>query len=177
MVTLRMLDDDHKSCPFVREDGCIVYEDRPTTCRYYPIGVASLSHKAEAGDEEFYFFVNEPHCLGLEEDQEWTVSEWRKDQGVDIHDDINAGWTDLVVRKRSFPPNLKLTEEGKKMFFLVSYNIDKFKQFVFESSFLDRYEIDAETVEKIKHDEIALLEFGFRWIKWVLYKDGDFKVK
>lgn len=177
MVTLRMLDDDLKSCPFVREDGCIVYEDRPTTCRYYPVGVASLSHKAEAGDEGFYFFVNEPHCLGFAEDQEWTVSEWRKDQGVDIHDEINAEWTDLVVRKRSFPSNVKLTEESKKMFFLASYNIDQFRQFVFESSFLDRYEVDPETVAKIKADEIALLEFGLQWLKSVLYKDGVFKQK
>ncbi len=177
MVTLRMLDDDQKSCPFVREDGCIVYEDRPTTCRYYPIGVASLSHQAEAADEEFYFFVNEPHCLGFEEDQAWTVSEWRKDQGVDSHDEINAGWTDLVVRKRSFPPNVKLTEESKKMFFLASYNIDQFRQFVFESSFLDRYEVDPEMVAKIKTDETALLGFGLKWLKSVLYKDGVFKLK
>ncbi len=177
MVTLRMLDDDQKSCPFVRKDGCIVYEDRPTTCRYYPVGVASLSHKAEAGDEEFYFFVNEPHCLGFEEDQEWRVSEWRKDQGVDIHDEINAGWTDLVVRKRSFPPNLKLIEESKKMFFLASYNVDQFRRFVFESSFLDRYEVDPETVAKIKTDETALLEFGLKWLKSVLYKDDGFKLK
>jgi len=177
MITLKLLDDDLQSCPFVKEEGCIIYEDRPTTCRYYPLGVASLSHKDKPGDDEFYFFVHEPHCLGFEEQQEWTALEWRRDQGVDIHDDINAGWTDLVVRKRSFPSNLKITEDGKKMFFLASYNIDKFKQFVFESSFLDRYEIDAQTVEKIKDDEIALLEFGFRWIKWVLYKDGDFKLK
>jgi hypothetical protein len=105
------------------------------------------------------------------------VSEWRKDQGVDIHDEINAGWTDLVVRKRSFPPNLKLTEESKKMFFLASYNIDQFRQFVFESSFLDRYEVALETVAKIKTDEIALLEFGLKWLKSVLYKDGAFKLK
>jgi len=177
MVTLRMMDDELRSCPFVREEGCLVYEDRPTTCRYYPLGVASLSHKAKPGDEEFYFFVHEPHCLGFEEEQAWTVLEWRKDQGVDIHDDINAEWTDLVVRKRSFPPNVKLTEESKNMFFLVSYNIDTFKKFVFESSFLDRYDIDVDAIEKIKEDEIALLEFGLKWLKWILFKDGDFKMK
>jgi Fe-S-cluster containining protein len=177
MVTLRMMDDDLKSCPFVTDNGCIIYEDRPTTCRYYPLGVASLSHREGVDDEGFYFFVNEPHCLGFEEKKEWTVREWRKDQGVDIHDEINSGWTDLVVRKRSFPPNLKLVEESKKMFFLVSYNIDKFKQFVFESSFLNRYHIDNATVEKIREDEIALLEFGLKWLKDVLYKEGSFKAK
>jgi hypothetical protein len=177
VVTLKLLDDEQQSCPFVRDDGCIVYQDRPTTCRYYPLGVASLTHKEGADDEGFYFFVDEAHCRGFEEDQQWTVAEWRKDQGVDRHDDINAEWTDLVVRKRSFPVNIKLTEQSKQMFFLASYNIDKFREFVFSSSFLERYDIDAATQEKIKADEIELLNFGMRWLKFILYKIGDFKLK
>ena len=177
VVTLKMLDDDQESCPFVRDDGCLVYADRPTSCRYYPLGVASLSHKEGADDNGFYFFVHESHCLGFEEPKQWRVEEWRKDQGVDIHDEINAEWTDLVVRKRSFPKNVMLTEEAKRMFFLASYNIDKFRDFVFNSSFLERYAIDPETVTAIKADEIALLKFGMRWLKFLLFKEGDFKLR
>ncbi|WDN88193.1 uncharacterized protein BuS5_01161 [Desulfosarcina sp. BuS5] len=177
VVTLKLMNDELQSCPFVREDGCIVYEDRPTTCRYYPLGVASLSHKEGADDNEFYFFVNEPHCHGFKENREWKVREWRKDQGVDIHDEINAEWTDIVVKKRSFPANVKLTEQSKNMFFMVSYNIDKFKEFVFTSSFLDRYNIDEKTVAKIKEDEIALFNFGIKWLKWLLFKEGDFIIQ
>ena len=175
VITLKFLEEEDKKaesklCPFVRENGCLVYDDRPTTCRYYPLGVASLSHKEDADDgEEFYFFVHEPHCLGFKE--------WRKDQGVDIHDEINAEWTDLLVRKRSFPPNMQLTEQTKNMFFLVSYNLDKFREFVFESSFLDRYEIDKSVLKRIKDDEIELLKFGLTWLKWLLFKEGDFKLK
>jgi Fe-S-cluster containining protein len=176
VITLKLLDDEAQSCPFVRDDGCIIYEDRPSTCRYYPLGVASLSHKEGADDEGFYFFVNEPHCLGFEEKKDWTVKLWRKDQGVDIHDEINADWTDLIVRKRSFPTNVKLTEKSKEMFFTACYNIDKFKSFVFESTFLTIYDIDDETVEKIKTDEIELLKFGLKWMKWTLFKIGDFKI-
>ena len=177
VVTLKLMDDEPQSCPFVREDGCIIYEDRPTTCRYYPLGVASLSHKEGADDNDFYFFVNEPHCNGFKENKEWTVREWRKDQGVDIHDEINAEWTDIVVKKRSFPTNIKLSEQSKNMFFTVSYNIDKFKEFVFDSSFLDRYDIEKEIVVKIKEDEIALLKFGIKWLKWLLFKEGNFTIK
>lgn len=177
VVTLKLLDDEEKSCPFVRSDGCLVYDDRPTTCRYYPLGVASLTHKEGADDDGFYFFVDEAHCRGFEEDKTWTVAEWRKDQGVDRHDEINAEWTDLVVRKRSFPQNIKLTEKSKQMFFLVSYNIDKFREFVFNSSFLERYDIDTATQAKIKEDEIELLKFGMRWLKFILYQIGDFKLK
>ncbi len=175
VVTLKLLDDDENSCPFVRDDGCIVYEDRPTTCRYYPLGVASLSYKDQM-DKGFYFFVNEPHCLGFTEKQPWTVREWRQDQGVDVRDEINAQWTDLIVRKRSIPANIRLTEKTKNMFFTASYDIDRFRRFVFESSFLKLYDIDEKTRKEIASDEIALLRFSFRWLNWLLYKAGDFKM-
>ena len=181
VVTLKLLDDKEKSCPFVRENGCLVYEDRPTACRYYPLGVGTLSYDSTADDkvdaeDGFFFFVHEPHCKGFEEKKEWTVAEWRKDQGVDIHDDINAEWTDLVVRKRSFPKNIALTEKSKQMFFMASYDIDRFKRFVFDSSFLSLYPVDEATQEKIKNDEIALLQFGIKWLKWLLFKIGDFSM-
>jgi len=177
-IILKSLDDDVKSCPFVKDNGCIIYNDRPTSCRYYPLGVASLSHKEKEDnvEDEFYFFVNEPHCLGFQQKKKWTVRDWRKNQGIDIHDQINAGWSDLIVKKKSFPPNIKLTEQSKKMFFLVNYNIDSFKKFVFESSFLQRYDIDSKIITKIKKDELELLMFGIKWLKWLLFKDGNFKL-
>ncbi|MGE0084482.1 MAG: YkgJ family cysteine cluster protein [Desulfococcaceae bacterium] len=177
VVTLKLLDDDQKSCPFVRDDGCIIYTDRPTTCRYYPLGVASLMHREGADDGGFYFFVNEPHCLGFEEKEDWTVREWRVDQGVDIHDEINAGWTDLVVRKRSFPMNIKLTDKSKQLFFMVSYNIDQFRRFVFESSFLQRYPTEPEIAEKIKNDDVELLKFGMKWLKDVFFSYENFEAR
>jgi uncharacterized protein len=172
LVLLKLLDDESRSCPFVRDNGCLVYSDRPTTCRYYPIGVASLSHKEGADDEGFFIKIEEPHCKGFEEDKNWTIREWRRDQGVDVHDEINAGWTDLVVRKRSFPMNIQLTEKAKQLFFLASYDIDRFREFVMESSFLKRYPMDDQMLEKIKTDDVALLGFGMDWLKSVLFKES-----
>lgn len=174
VVVLKLLDDEVQSCPFVRDEtGCIVYEDRPTTCRYYPLGVGALSHKEDADDGDFFFFVNEPHCMGFEEDQNWTVETWRRDQGVDIHDEINAGWTDLFVRKRSFPANIMLTESAKEMFFMASYNIDKFRDFVFESSFLKRFHIAPETLEKAREDDVELLKVAMNWLKTILFRQRN----
>jgi len=170
VVTLKLLEDEQASCPFVREHGCLVYADRPTTCRYYPLGVASLSHREGADADGFFFFVNEPHCLGFKEDQLWSVDEWRRDQGVDIHDEINAEWTNLVVRKRSFPPTVKLTGKSKQLFFMASYDIDTFRRFVFESSFLSRYEVAPDTLARIRQDEISLLKFGLGWLRSILFK-------
>jgi len=173
VISLKLMDDEKKSCPFVRDKGgCIIYEDRPTSCRYYPLGSATLQHRddREDDDEGFFFFVHEPHCKGFEEKQEWTVAKWRQDQEVEIRDKINAEWTDLMVRKRSFPINIKLTEKAKQMFFMASYNIDKFRQFVFESTFLQRYPTDIKSIEKIRNDEFALLIFGILWIKSVFFR-------
>lgn len=174
VITLKLLDDEMQSCPFVRPTGCLIYKDRPTTCRYYPLGVASLSHKEGADDQDFFFFIKEPHCRGFEEKKTWTVREWREDQGVKIRDEINADWTDLLVHKRSFPPNIQLTEQSKQMFFMASYNIDKFRSFVFDSTFLDRYDVDSETIETIRADEIELLKFALRWMKSIFFKGPDF---
>jgi len=182
VVTLKLLDEggaatEKKACPFVKPEGCMVYEDRPTSCRYYPLGVASLAYKDDPDGEEFFFMVREAHCFGFDEDKSWTVLEWREDQGVDVHDRINAQWADLIVRKRSFPPDMHWTEKTKQLFFLASYNIDEFRAFVFESTFLKRYPADAPTIDKIKNDDVALLEFGLTWLKGLLFKKSDAKTE
>lgn len=175
VVTLKLLDDERQSCPFVDDvDGCAVYEDRPTTCRYYPLGVGSLSYSGEQGEkDEFFFMVKEAHCEGFEEDKEWTVAEWREDQGVDLRDEVNEGWLDLMVRKKSLPPSMKLSEQAKQMFFTVCYNIDKFREFVFKSTFLERYNVPAEKVKEIEADDVKLLQFGFEWLKATFFQTGQ----
>jgi len=179
VVTLKLLDDERQSCPFVEDkEGCVIYKDRPTTCRYYPLGVGSLSYSGEQGEkEEFFFTVKEDHCLGFEEKKDWTVAEWREDQGINLRDEVNEGWLDLMVRKKSLPPSMKLTEESKKIFFMVCYNIDKFKEFVFNSSFLDRYDLPEEKIQEIKEDDVKLLQFGFDWLKASFFHTGQEKFK
>jgi len=39
VVTLKMLDDEKESCPFVRDDGCLVYADRPSSCRHLRVAI------------------------------------------------------------------------------------------------------------------------------------------
>jgi len=177
VVTLKLLDDERRSCPFVQDkDGCMVYEDRPTTCRYYPLGVGSLSYSGEQADgdkDEFFFMIKEPHCKGFDEPEEWTVGDWREDQGVDLRDEVNEGWLDLMVRKKSLPASMQMSEQAKQMFFTVCYNIDKFKRFVFESSFLTRYNIPEERIAEIKEDDVKLLQFGFEWLKVTFFQAGD----
>jgi Fe-S-cluster containining protein len=178
VVTMKMLDDDKKSCPFVTKEGCIIYEDRPLSCRYYPLGMAAFrEQEIQPTGEDFYFMVRESHCLGFQEDKEWTVREWREDQGVDRYDEVNKGWMELMLRKKSFGLQAELSEEGRSMFFMVSSNVDKLRRFIFESSFLEKYDVEEDLLEQIRTDDVALVKFGFDWLQSALFGADKVKLK
>ena len=178
VVTLKMLDDEQKSCPFVSPEGCSIYEDRPLSCRYYPLGTASFrEQEIQPSGEDFYFMVRESHCLGFEEDKEWTVSDWREDQGVETYDEANKGWMEFMLKKKSYGFEYDLSEESRRMFFMVSSNVDSLRRFIFESSFLEKYEVEEEILEKIKSDDVALLKFGFDWLQSALFGGDKVKLK
>ncbi|MEJ2689766.1 MAG: YkgJ family cysteine cluster protein [Deltaproteobacteria bacterium] len=171
--------DEEGRCPFVTPEGCTIYEARPTTCRYYPVGMANFHEGAAEGteSEEFYFLVKEPHCKGHEEEQVQTIAEWRKDQGIDVSDEMNKEWMELVMRRKSFGLQATLSEQAKKIFFMTSTNLDKFREFIFKSSFLEIYEIDDDTLARIKDDDIELMKFSFKYLASSLFGTKDLKIK
>lgn len=178
VVTMKMLDDDKKSCPFVTAEGCTIYEDRPLSCRYYPLGMAAFrEQEIQPTGEDFYFMVRESHCLGFQEEKEWTVRAWREDQGVDRYDEINQGWMEFMLRKKSFGLQAELSEEGRSMFFMVSSNVDKLRRFIFESSFLEKYDVEEDLLEQIRTDDVALVKFGFDWLQSALFGADKVKLK
>ncbi|OGR08318.1 MAG: Fe-S oxidoreductase [Deltaproteobacteria bacterium RIFOXYD12_FULL_50_9] len=171
------LDPDGR-CPFVTPVGCLIYSDRPSACRYYPIGMANFHEGAQENQiaEEFYFVVKEPHCKGHEEDKTWTIREWRADQGVDLCDEMNKGWMELVMRRKSFGLQATLSEQAKKMFFMATTDLDRFRSFIFNSSFLQIYELDPETLENIRTDDIALMKFSFQFLASSLFGTQGMKI-
>jgi Fe-S-cluster containining protein len=178
VIIMKMLDDEKESCPFVTPEGCAIYEDRPLSCRYYPLGAAAFrEQEIQPTGEDFYFMVREAHCLGFESDKKWTVAEWRKNQGVEPYDEINRGWLEIMLRKKSFGFQAELSEQSRGMFFMVSSNVDRLKRFIFESTFLDKFEIDEKTLEEIKTDEVARIKFGFDWLKTALFGADGFEMK
>ncbi len=165
------LTEEKKACPFVTPEGCTVYEDRPTACRYYPVGMADFHEGGtdDAEEDKFFFLVKEPHCKGFEEPKKWTIREWRADQGVDERDEMNKEWLRLVMRRKSFGYQATLSDAAKRMFFMASTDLDSFRRFIFESSFLDTYEVDKETIDKIREDDIELMVFSFAYLANTLF--------
>ena len=58
VVLLRMRENEAKSCPFLTENGCGVYTDRPWPCRMYPVGLATSRDTPDGWrGERFYFLL------------------------------------------------------------------------------------------------------------------------
>jgi len=177
VITLKMKNDDKRSCPFVTPDGCTVYEDRPNICRYYPVGMATLRKKeAEGGKDEFYFMTKEDHCKGFEEDRDWTINSWRKDQEADLYDEVNRGWMEILIKKKSFGER-EFPDIKNKMFFMVSTNTDYFREFVFGSSFLETYDIPAARIEKVRTDDAELLKLAYDWLRSAMFAEETLPFK
>jgi len=176
-AVLKMTEEDGK-CPFVTEEGCSVYESRPLNCRYYPVGKGLMVAASDRGPvkEEFYFFIKDPNCLGYKEDKEWTIGQWRVNQGADEYDEMNYEWNDIQLRRRgaSGPP---LDQDKQQLVFMASYDVDKFRSFIFESRFLELFEVDEQELEKMKDDDIAMMRFGFKYLKYILMIEETLKMR
>ncbi len=164
------------TCRFVGEEGCTIYEDRPLACRYYPIGFGIYKNEASGGSD-FYFLIREDHCKGFEEPQEWKVSEWRKAQAIDVYDDNNKGWMDIILDKKMYSPDLEPDEKSLKMFFMGSYEIDSFRSFVFDSRFLEIFEVDEAEQELLRNDETELMKFAHKWLQYALFRKPTMKMR
>lgn len=169
LVMLKMLEDEYRSCPFVTLDGCKIYNDRPWSCRMYPVFPASSK-------EERYWIEEKPFCLGFKEQRQWTIKEWKENQGIDIYDKMNEPYKEITLHDY-FQKGNKLDIGRTKMVYRACYNLDEFKKFLFETRFFDIYEVEEDVVEKIKEDEEELLKFGYRWIKFNLFWEDTLKPK
>jgi hypothetical protein len=63
------------------------------------------------------------------------------------------------------------------MLYTACYDLDTFREFVFESSFLERFELDDRLIEDIKTNDVALLKFAFLWLRFALFKEPVVKVR
>ncbi len=172
---LKMSDNDRKLCPFLGSDGCNVYQDRPSACRIYPLARATQKHARFDRTTDAYFLVRESHCKGFERGKEWSIEEWKQDQGLEEYFEMNDLWTAVVCspfkEKRG-----KLSDNDIKAVFMAAYNLEMFRQFVFQSSLLKRISIDEKRVEKMKSDETELLKFGFDWLRFLLFGESTVKL-
>lgn len=173
MVYLQMSQNDRRTCPFVSKTGCLVYEDRPSACRIYPVARASRLDRLRDSVLDNYFVLHEDHCLGFKEEKLWKMDEWLSDQGLEDYHPYNDLWMGIVTHPGL--RNIQLPQRQQQIFYLASFNLDKFREMIFNSRFLSLFQIEDRETELIRTDETALLRLAFRWMQFCLLGEGTLK--
>lgn len=169
-VLLRMADNASRTCPFLSEKGCTVYPDRPDTCRTFPVEQGILFKERPGSEEMVSFFRPPDFCLGQHEDQELTLDQWAEDQQAVTYNRMTARWAAVKALFHTDPWGPEGVDGPKgKMAFMAAYNIDRFRDFVFQSSFLKRYRIKKTLAKKLRVSDRELMLFGFDWIRFFVW--------
>lgn len=125
---------------------------------------------------ERYFVVMEEHCLGFQDNRQWSLAEWMTGEGMNEYNAFNDRWLEVVASQRNLGPEEKVPQK-LQMFFMASYNLDRFRRFIFESPFLKRFEVPPAIREKLQTDGIALMEFSIDWLKLSLFGEPSSRIR
>jgi Fe-S-cluster containining protein len=166
-VLLKMADTPSRSCPFLSQAGCRVYRDRPDTCRAFPVEHGMWLDTPSGKPEMVAFFRPPEFCLGPHETHTWTLSTWADDQQAAVYHQMTAQWAAVKALFQKDPWGAEGVNGPRgKMAFMAAYNIDRFREFVFQSSFLKRYRVKKALIRKLRISDRELLQFGFEWIRF-----------
>ena len=168
VILLKMLPDESKNCPFVSDEGCMIYDDRPWSCRSFPLEPVAGSRPP------MFEIIRRDFCLGFSKGRSHTMKKWRDTQNVGFYEDINNEWKKVTYHENFSARNL-LEGTSRDMFFLGSYNIDEFRNVVFKGDFLTYYDIDKRVLKNIRASETELLKFAFLWLRHVLFGEDTLK--
>ncbi|MEN8174889.1 MAG: YkgJ family cysteine cluster protein [Pseudomonadota bacterium] len=167
---IKMRTDEDGACVFMTDEGCSVYEDRPTSCRYYPLGHLAMRAKDSAEDEAHFVLVKEEHCKGHEEDRKLRIKDYLVEQDIPMYREMNREWLQLLLKKKSAGPGVgHLSETSLQLYFMACFDSDRFRRFVLSDGFKKSYDLDASMLQTLKQDDVALMRFAFRFLRQVLF--------
>jgi uncharacterized protein len=174
IVILKMKEED-KQCPFLSKQGCGVYSDRPWACRMYPLGAAEPKNPTP-DDQPFHFVLHEDLCHGHGQSPPVSVREWITGQGAEAFEMMSGGFKELTLHD-FWDGERELSTQQADMFYMACYDVDRFRRFVFETRFLQLFEVDEARVEALRIDDQELLEFGMQWLRFSLFGERSMRVR
>jgi uncharacterized protein len=174
IVMLKMNAED-KRCPFVSDAGCSLYAHRPWACRMYPLGLAEPKNPSPA-EHGFYFLLHEDQCQGHGQGQRCTIREWISKQGIDAFEMMGLSFKQLMLNE-FWQKEEPLPPEKLAMYVLACYDLDRFRRFVFETRFLQLFEVHEARQEALRTDEVELLDFAMEWLRFSLFNEKTMRLK
>lgn len=174
LVMLDIAGEEGSGCPFLAADGCGVYADRPGACRLFPVVLGSSL--GQDGVRDDYFLKRLDFCRGFQEGPEWTLSQWQADQDIDASEALNREWLEIVLKRGAANP---MAEDAREtaLFTMAVYDLDRFRRHIFTTPFLKIHEIPAQVAAILREDDVALLGFGYTYLKMVLRLEEAARMK
>ncbi len=149
------MDPETLRCPFVGDEGCRVYEDRPWACRMFPLDLGK-----ENG--AYRLLGDKKRCLGLHEGPSWTVGEWLRAQGVDPYETMEQAFQQVMPP--DFQPGQRM-EAGLGKLLYLAYDLDRFDAMLSDPRFRAFYGIDEDRYDKVQRDDEEKLLLAFAYIR------------
>jgi len=168
LIQLKMDESNEKRCFFVRDHGCLHYPDRPWACRMFPLD--------ERPDGGFTVVADPAKCHGLAKGDDWQVKEWLKDQGATQSKEADGSYDGLSGHHLIHEVDIN-NDQILNMIVTALWDVDRFRKMVLESSFLDKFELEPERLEAIKHDDHAMMDLGYDWVRFGLLGQKTLKLK
>lgn len=155
-------------CPFLGEAGCTVYSDRPAACRLFPL--AQGSELTALGPVDHLFLRRLDYCQGFTGEAAWTAATWQADQGFPGFDRPRRPWLRLLMQQ-ALSGRAPLDDRILSQFYLMAYDLDAFRTFVFESAFLAVQGLTPEEAAPLRTDDEALLRFNAAYLEQLLFPE------
>jgi len=168
IVTLKPSDPYKLICPFVTVTGCRVYENRPSSCRTYPL-IRGLTRSRSTGQMTAQFMVlRESHCLGFEEGKTRTLQQWIEEQGLAVYNENNDKLMQIISLKNQLIPG-PLDIKSSHLFHTALYDLDDFRLQIQNNGLLDNLDVNSNIMDAALENDVALLDLAMKWIKHVLF--------
>ena len=174
LVLLKMNSDD-KRCPFVNEKGCSVYDHRPWACRMYPLGLAEPKNP-NPSEHGFYFAIRENLCHGHGQGTPCALREYIAGQGLEAFEMMGASFRQVMLNE-FWQKNEALPDDKAEMYVTAAYDLDRFRRFVFETRFLELFDVEEARVEALRTDDEELLDFGMQWLRFSLFGEKTMRLR
>lgn len=147
VVSMKSIGETRR-CPFVKDNECVLYENKPDVCSLFPLGRCVVYPKDEAvSDVQIMYFHNGVHC-GTDE-KEWTLSEWKETYALDEREKFFIRWTLVHQEISDFATEIMENCKSEKLQIMV---INMFMTFLYthystEEAFLPQFEQNMENLK------------------------------